>query len=104
MGEFFPEAAWQRCVVHWYRNVFTEVLKAKAKAVAAMLKAIHAQEDRPAARRKAADVVEKLEAESVGEMAGFELPSARRRYFRTVPRSIPRCRAIRRADHRNARN
>ena len=74
LGEFFPEAAWQRCVVHWYRNVFTEVLKAKAKAVAAMLKAIHAQEDRPAARRKAADVVEKLEAESVGEMAGFELP------------------------------
>ena len=62
MGEFFPEAAWQRCVVHWYRNVFTEVPKAKAKAVAAMLKAIHAQEDRQAARRKAADVVEKLEA------------------------------------------
>jgi transposase-like protein len=62
VGEFFPEAKWQRCMVHWYRNVFTEVPKAKQKTVAAMLKAIHAQEDRQAARRKAEDVVEKLEA------------------------------------------
>jgi transposase-like protein len=22
IGDFFPEAKWQRCVVHWYRNVF----------------------------------------------------------------------------------
>lgn len=62
LGEFFPEAKWQRCVVHWYRNVFTAVPKSKVKAVAAMLKAIHAQEDREAALRKAADVAEKLEA------------------------------------------
>jgi len=62
LGEFFPEAQWQRCVVHWYRNVFTATPKGKVKAVAAMLKAIHAQEDREAAWRKAADVVEKLEA------------------------------------------
>jgi putative transposase len=61
LGEFFPEAQWQRCVVHWYRNVFTAVPKGKVKAVAAMLKAIHAQEDRQAARRKAEDVVTKLE-------------------------------------------
>jgi putative transposase len=60
LGEFFPEAQWQRCVVHWYRNVFTAVPKGKVKAVAAMLKAIHAQEDRQAALQKAADVVEKL--------------------------------------------
>ena len=45
-------------MVHWYRNVFTAVPKGKVKAVAAMLKAIHAQEDRQAARRKAEDVVE----------------------------------------------
>jgi len=62
IGEFFPEAKWQRCMVHWYRNVFTEVPRAKQKPVAAMLKAIHAQEDRQAARRKAEDVIEKLEA------------------------------------------
>jgi putative transposase len=62
LGEFFPESQWQRCVVHWYRNVFTAVPKGKVKAVAAMLKAIHAQEDRQAAFRKAEDVVAKLEA------------------------------------------
>jgi transposase-like protein len=69
LGEFFPEARWQRCVVHWYRNVFTAVPKSKVKAVAAMLKAIHAQEDRQAARRKAEDVVEKLEAMKLGKAA-----------------------------------
>jgi len=61
LGEFYPEACWQRCVVHWYRNVLSVVPKAKAKQVAAMLKAIHAQEDREAARKKATDVVAKLE-------------------------------------------
>jgi transposase-like protein len=69
LGEFFPEAQWQRCVVHWYRNVFTAVPKSKVKPVAAMLKAIHAQEDRQAARRKAADVVAKLEAMKLGKAA-----------------------------------
>jgi transposase-like protein len=60
VGECFPEAAWQRCVVHFYRNVFTAVPAGKVKEVAAMLKAIHASEDRPAARAKAAAVAEKL--------------------------------------------
>jgi transposase-like protein len=69
LGEFFPEASWQRCVVHWYRNVFTVVPKGKVKLVAAMLKAIHAQEDRQAAARKAADVVEKLEGMKLGKAA-----------------------------------
>ncbi len=53
LPEFFPETAWQRCTVHFYRNVFTAVPQGKRKEVAAMLKAIHAQEDRPAAREKA---------------------------------------------------
>ncbi len=60
LGEFYPEAAWQRCMVHWYRNVMSVVPKGKVKEVMAMLKAIHAQEDRQAARDKAALVVEKL--------------------------------------------
>src|SRR5665213_641157 len=29
LPEFFPEAAWQRCTVHFYRNVFTVVPKSK---------------------------------------------------------------------------
>ena len=69
LGEFYAEARWQRCVVHWYRNVLSVVPKAKAKQVAAMLKAIHAQEDREAARKKAADVVEKLEGLRLGKAA-----------------------------------
>ncbi len=60
LADFYPEAAWQRCIVHFYRNVWTVVPSGKVKAVAAMLKAIHAQEDRPAAREKAAQVVAKL--------------------------------------------
>lgn len=62
LGEFYPEAQWQRCVVHFYRNVFTVTPRGKMKEVAGMLKAIHAQEDRAAALAKADQVVEKLEA------------------------------------------
>src|SRR5437773_3537995 len=39
-AEFFPEAAWQRCVVHWYRNIFSHVPSTKVREIAAMLKAI----------------------------------------------------------------
>lgn len=60
IAEYYPEALWQRCTVHFYRNVFTNVPSTKVKEVAAMLKAIHAQEDRQAALEKAGAVVEKL--------------------------------------------
>ena len=42
-AEVFPEAVWQRCVVHFYRNVLSHVPHRKVRKVAAMLKAIHAQ-------------------------------------------------------------
>ncbi len=45
LGELYPESLWQRCVVHWYRNVFSITPKGKVQEVSAMLKAIHAQED-----------------------------------------------------------
>jgi hypothetical protein len=48
--------------VHFYRNVFVHVPTTKVKDVAAMLKAIHAQEDRPAAPEKAQAVAAKLKA------------------------------------------
>jgi putative transposase len=67
VGEFYPEAKWQRCVVHFYRNVWTAVPSGKVRLVAAMLKAIHAQEDKAAARKKARDVVEKLKAMKLGK-------------------------------------
>ena len=56
----YPTARYQRCTVHFYRNVMSVVPRSKVKLVAAMLKAIHAQEDREAARAKARDVVAKL--------------------------------------------
>jgi len=66
LGDFYPKASWQRCVVHFYRNVFTVVPKGKVKEVAAMLKAIHAQEDKKEALRKAALVVKKLQTMRLG--------------------------------------
>lgn len=60
LGEFYPEAAYQRCAVHFYRNVWSLVPSTKVRPVAAMLKAIHASEDRAAARAKVLQVVAKL--------------------------------------------
>ncbi len=62
VAEYYPNAQWQRCAVHFYRNVFSNVPTTKGREVAAMLKAIHAQEDRQAAIEKAEAVVEKLKA------------------------------------------
>lgn len=59
-AEVFPKTQWQRCVVHFYRNVFSHVPNTKVADVARMLKAIHAQEDRKAAKAKAAEVVQRL--------------------------------------------
>ena len=61
LSEYYPDARWQRCVVHYYRNVFSVVPRGKVKKVATMLKAIHAQEDLKEARQKAAQVVKKLQ-------------------------------------------
>ena len=57
-------------MVHFYRNVFSEVPTAKVKEVAAMLKAIHGQEDRAAALAKAAAIVDKLEGMRLMKAAG----------------------------------
>jgi transposase-like protein len=69
LAEFYPEAQWQRCVVHFYRNVWTAVPTGKVKDVAAMLKAIHAQEDAQAAKEKACQVVAKLREIRLGKAA-----------------------------------
>ncbi len=71
LGEFYPEASWQRCVVHFYRNVFTAVPQGRRQEVAAMLKAIHASEDREAAQAKAEAVAAKLETMRLSKAAGM---------------------------------
>ena len=58
--EVFPDAKYQRCIVHFYRNVFSVVPRGKVREVSMMLKAIHAQESKDAARQKAAQVADKL--------------------------------------------
>ena len=61
IAQVFPDAKYQRCIVHFYRNVSTVVPRSKVKEVLKMLKAIHAQEDRQASLQKALAVVEKLQ-------------------------------------------
>ncbi len=69
VGEVFPDAKYQRCTVHFYRNVFSTVPRSKMKLVAKMLKAIHAQESKAAARVKAKQVVAALQEMKLKEAA-----------------------------------
>lgn len=71
IGDFFPEAKWQRCIVHWYRNAFTMCPWKHISEVVAMLKAIHAQEDKEAAKQKSALVAEKLRTMKLDKVAEF---------------------------------
>jgi transposase-like protein len=95
LAEFYPEVRWQRCMVHFMRNVWTAVPNGKVKEVAAMLKAIHAQEDAAAAREKAEQVAVKLQQmklanaaeivrNGIDETLGFyEFPAEHWRCLRT---------------------
>ncbi len=82
IADYLPEARWQRCMVHFYRNVFSHVPSTKVREISHMLKAIHAQESRPAAQEKAEAVIAKLRCqrltraaklieESIGETLTF---------------------------------
>ena len=95
LAEFYPDAKWQRCIVHFYRNIFSVVPAKKMSEVAAMLKAIHASEDKKAAQEKAESVTAKLIAmklkeaakkvqESIAETLSFyDFPRAHRIRIRT---------------------
>lgn len=72
VAEVFPEAKYQRCTVHFYRNVFSVTPRKHLREVTRMLKAIHAQESKAAARKKAKDVVENLRAMRLNEAAKVE--------------------------------
>lgn len=69
LEEVFPQARYQRCTVHFYRNVLNKVPKQKRTLVAKMLKAIHAQESREAAMAKADEVAASLEGMRLGAAA-----------------------------------
>lgn len=68
-AEVFPQAKYQRCIVHFYRNVFSVTPRSRMKTVAKMLKAIHAQESKVASREKARQVAETLREMKLKEAA-----------------------------------
>lgn len=59
--EVFPTADYQRCIVHFMRNVFSDVPRSRGKEIGAKLKAIFAQEDLEASRKKAREVAQFLQ-------------------------------------------
>ena len=69
VGEVFQDAKYQRCTVHFCRNVFSTVSRSKVKIVAKMLKAIHAQGSKKACREKAKVVVAELRVMKLKEAA-----------------------------------
>ena len=69
IAEVFPGAAYQRCAVHFYRNVLARVPKSRRPTVAAMPEAIHAMESREASEAKALEVAGELERMRLGEAA-----------------------------------
>ena len=94
-AEVFPKTDWQRCTVHFYRNVFGHTPNNKVAEVARMLKAIHAQEDRKAAQSKAKEVAARLktmklqraaelvESKAVETLTYYAYPSNHWRQIRT---------------------
>ena len=95
VGEVFPAAKYQSCMVHFYRNVFSAVPKSKVKYAAKMLKAIHAQESRKASREKVRAEAAELRAMKLREAADkvkagieealtyYDFPSGHRTRIRT---------------------
>src|ERR1700749_794815 len=66
-AEYLPEARWRRCMVHFYRNVFSHVPSTKVRELSHMLKAIHAQESREAADNKAQVIIGDLRASKMAK-------------------------------------
>lgn len=69
LEEVFLRARYRRCTVHFYHNVLGRVPVTRRKAVARMLKAIHAQESLEACGRKAEEVADELESMRLGTSA-----------------------------------
>ena len=95
LAEVFPDGKWQRCTVHFYRNVLRVVPRGRMKEVSSMLKTIHAQEDKQAALNKSKEIVDKLAAiklskaseilrEGIDEtLTYYDFPLEHRRQIRT---------------------
>ncbi len=71
IGDFYPDAGWQRCIVDCYRNVFSHVPRGRVKEVSRMLQAIHASEYLESARHKATEVEKKLRDMKLSSVADW---------------------------------
>ena len=97
VNSMLPDARYQRCTVHFMRNVLSRVSRKHAAWAAGALKAVFAMESRDAALRKAEDVAAQMESrglkaaasclrESIGESTTYLLddyPVEHRRRIRT---------------------
>lgn len=67
--DFYPESKWQRCAVHFYRDIMKSVPKHKVSEVMRLVKTMHAQEGIKSALQKAAQVVQKLQEMKLSKAA-----------------------------------
>lgn len=111
VGEMLPQARYQRCMVHFMRNVLSKVPPTHREWASAALKAIFAMESRASALAKAEEVAREMESrrlkaaasclrEGIGETTTYlldEYPPEHRRRIRTnnmierLNREIRRC-------------
>ena len=66
------KAEWQRCKVHFYRNVLVQVPKRSQAEVSEAMKAVFVQRDEKSARAKAAEVVRQFQNRYAKAMEIFE--------------------------------
>jgi transposase-like protein len=69
VGELLPQARYQRCMVHFERNVLAKVSPRHTRWAADALKAIFAMESREAALTKAEQVAAEMDARKLKEAA-----------------------------------
>jgi putative transposase len=67
------KAEWQRCKVHFYRNVLVHVPKRSQAEVSEAMKAVFVQRDEKSAKTKAADLVRQFQARFAKAMETFEV-------------------------------
>jgi transposase-like protein len=66
------KAEWQRCKVHFYRNVLAQVPKRSQAEVSEAMKAVFVQRDEKSAKAKAAELVRQYQPRFVKAMETFE--------------------------------
>lgn len=66
------KAEWQRCKVHFYRNVLSQVTKRSQAEVSEAMKAVFVQRDEKSAKAKAADLVKQFQGRFAKAMDVFE--------------------------------